>query len=202
MRRPAHRTQADFFVDFADFPAATAFAGFAAGAIGQMPNDLDMLAIPDIPSFTPLPWKPEVARFACDVQVEGEEWPYCPRTILRRQLARAEEMGDNLDIEAENNREALHSVAKQDAFALATGIAAHYDGWIVPTIVYSVATGVAMSRVNDRAHFVSDVLAGALIGRGIAKGIVARHTRGNLAWTLTPSIVNGRPALFVRVQRR
>jgi glutamine synthetase len=77
------------------------FAGFAAGAIGQMPNDPDMLAIPDIPSFTPLPWKPEVARFACDVQVEGEEWPYCPRTILRRQLARAEEMGYEFRIGAE-----------------------------------------------------------------------------------------------------
>src|SRR5689334_17040262 len=43
------------------------FAGFAAGAIGQMPNDPDMLAIPDIASFTPLPWKPEVeiGRASC-----------------------------------------------------------------------------------------------------------------------------------------
>ena len=77
------------------------FAGFAAGAIGQMPNDPDMLAIPDIASFTPLPWKPEVARFACDVQVEGEEWPYCPRTILRRQLDRAAELGYEFRIGAE-----------------------------------------------------------------------------------------------------
>ena len=69
------------------------FAGFAAGDIGQKPNDPDMLAIPDPRSLTPLPWRPEVARFACDVTVEGEEWPYCPRTILRRQLARAAELG-------------------------------------------------------------------------------------------------------------
>ena len=34
-----------------------------------------------------------MARFACDITVEGEEWPYDPRTILRRQLARAREMG-------------------------------------------------------------------------------------------------------------
>ena len=34
-----------------------------------------------------------VARMACDVHVEGEEWPYCPRTILRRQLERARSMG-------------------------------------------------------------------------------------------------------------
>lgn len=89
-----------------------------------------------------------------------------------------------------------------NAFAMATGIAAHYDNWVVPTIVYSVATGVAMSRVNDHAHFVSDVLAGALIGRGIAKGIVAHHAHGNVAWTLTPAVVNGRPALFVHLQHR
>ena len=40
-----------------------------------------------------MPFKPGLARFACDIQVEGEEWPYCPRTILRRQLARAKELG-------------------------------------------------------------------------------------------------------------
>jgi glutamine synthetase len=69
------------------------FAGFAAGDIGQGPHDPDMIAMPDLSSLTVLPWKPEVARFACDVKVEGEEWPYCPRTILRRQLERAKSMG-------------------------------------------------------------------------------------------------------------
>ena len=51
--------------------------------------------------FTPLPWKPDVARFACDVHVEGEEWPYCPRTILRRQLERARALGYEFMIGAE-----------------------------------------------------------------------------------------------------
>ncbi|MGH2595626.1 MAG: type III glutamate--ammonia ligase, partial [Actinomycetota bacterium] len=49
--------------------------------------------IPDLASYTPVPFKPGLARFACDITVEGEEWPYCPRTILRRQLARAKELG-------------------------------------------------------------------------------------------------------------
>jgi glutamine synthetase len=69
------------------------FAGFAAGDIGQQPNDPDMIAIPDVRSLTPLPWRPGVARFACDVTVEGEEWLYCPRTILRKQLDRAAALG-------------------------------------------------------------------------------------------------------------
>jgi glutamine synthetase len=69
------------------------FAGFAAGEIGQLPSDPDIAAIPDLNSFTPVPWEPSLGRFACDVTVEGEEWPYDPRTILRRQLAKAREKG-------------------------------------------------------------------------------------------------------------
>ena len=69
------------------------FAGFAAGDIGQVPSDPDIAAIPDLASFTPVPWEPTLARFACDVTVEGEPWPYYPRTILRNELARARERG-------------------------------------------------------------------------------------------------------------
>jgi glutamine synthetase len=69
------------------------FAGFAAGEIGQVPSDPDIAAIPDLDSYAPVPWQPNLARFACDVTVEGEDWAYCPRTILRRVLARAKEKG-------------------------------------------------------------------------------------------------------------
>jgi glutamine synthetase len=69
------------------------FAGFAAGEIGQVPSDPDIAAIPDLRSFTPVPWEPSLARFACDITVEGEEWPYDPRTILRRQLEKARTAG-------------------------------------------------------------------------------------------------------------
>jgi glutamine synthetase len=69
------------------------FAGFAAGEIGQVPADPDIAAIPDLDSFTLVPWQQNLARFACDITVEGEPWPYCPRTILRNVLARAKELG-------------------------------------------------------------------------------------------------------------
>jgi glutamine synthetase len=69
------------------------FAGFAAGDIGQFPSDPDLAAIPDLASFTPVPWEPTLARFACDIRVEGEEWPYDPRTILRRLLEQARGKG-------------------------------------------------------------------------------------------------------------
>ncbi len=77
------------------------FAGFAAGAIGQEPHHPDLAAMPDVRTFTPLPWRPSVARLACDVYVEGEEWPYCPRTILRRQLERARALGYEFMLGAE-----------------------------------------------------------------------------------------------------
>jgi glutamine synthetase len=74
------------------------FAGFAAGEIGQTPSDPDIAAIPDLDSFTLVPWQPNLAHFTCDITVEGEPWPYCPRTILRRQLARAKQRGFDFKI--------------------------------------------------------------------------------------------------------
>ena len=85
------------------FTDGAGFAGFAAGEIGQGPHSPDMAAMPDPASFTPVPWQPNLARLACDIWVEGEPWPYCPRTILRRQLERARSLGytANTGMEAE-----------------------------------------------------------------------------------------------------
>jgi glutamine synthetase len=77
------------------------FAGFAAGDIGQGPHDHDLIAMPDPTTLTVLPWQPNVARLACDVTVDGEEWRYCPRTILRHALERAAQEGYQLMIGAE-----------------------------------------------------------------------------------------------------
>ena len=38
------------------------FAGFAAGDIGQGPHDPDLVAMPDVRSFTVLPWQPAGVR--------------------------------------------------------------------------------------------------------------------------------------------
>ena len=66
--------------------AGAGFAGFAAGPMGQVPSDPDILAIPDPASYTQLPWQPNVAAMQCDPTVEGELWPYAPRVILRQAL--------------------------------------------------------------------------------------------------------------------
>src|ERR1043165_10116449 len=69
------------------------FAGFACGDIGQGPHDPDLTNIPDFRSLTIVPWRKDVAWVAGNLQVDGKSWPYCPRTILARQLERAHRKG-------------------------------------------------------------------------------------------------------------
>ena len=67
--------------------AGAGFAGAAVWGLGQGPDSHDMLARIDLDSYTPLPWMPNTARFAGDLFVDGESYPYCPRTILKRVLS-------------------------------------------------------------------------------------------------------------------
>ena len=78
------------------------FAGYAVGAIGQQPCDPDLIAIPDLASYTPLPWVREgLALVHCDPHVEGTPWPYAPRVILKKIVERARERGLELYAGAE-----------------------------------------------------------------------------------------------------
>ncbi|HIO78714.1 TPA: type III glutamate--ammonia ligase [Candidatus Poribacteria bacterium] len=79
------------------------FAGFAAGEMGQGPHDPDMASIPDFDSLTIVPWRKNVAWVTGNVQVNDQPWPYCPRTILQRQLENSKQKGYvfNVGVEAE-----------------------------------------------------------------------------------------------------
>ncbi len=69
------------------------FAGFAAGNLGQDPSSPDIIAKPALSSLLILPWRPEIAWVASDIYVSNKPWPYCPRGILKRQIARAADLG-------------------------------------------------------------------------------------------------------------
>ncbi len=69
------------------------FAGFAAGDLNQGPHDADIISMPDFDSLAILPWRKNVAWVPGNLRVSGKPWPYCPRTILTRQLKRARKMG-------------------------------------------------------------------------------------------------------------
>lgn len=77
------------------------FAGFATGHMGQGPHDPDIMSIPDFNSLAVLPWRPNVAWVAGNAHVEGKPWPYCPRTILQRQLAKARRKGYTFNVGVE-----------------------------------------------------------------------------------------------------
>ena len=79
------------------------FAGFAAGELCQGPHDPDAVSIPDLDSMLVLPWRKNVAWVPGNLRVNGQPWPYCPRTILSRQLERLRSKGliFNVGIESE-----------------------------------------------------------------------------------------------------
>lgn len=93
---------ADTLDDVADVGAG--FAGAAVWGMGQGPHSHDMMARVDLDSYTPLPWKPGVARFASDIYVDAKPYPYCARVNLKRVLDQARQQGFvfNVGVEPEH----------------------------------------------------------------------------------------------------
>ena len=69
------------------------FAGAAVWGLGQGPHSHDMLARIDLDSYARLAWQPNTVRFASDLFVDGESYPYCARTNLKRVLDAAKKKG-------------------------------------------------------------------------------------------------------------
>jgi len=85
------------------------------------------------------------------------------------------------------------------AFAVATVLASEYgDCAFVPPLMYGAATLCAFSRINDNAHWLSDVIIGAAIGHFTAKDIVGLHG-GNTdkKFSLMPTVNDRRPGLSI-----
>jgi glutamine synthetase len=74
------------------------FAGFAAYGMGQAPHHPDLAAVPDWDTLTVLPWAPHVARFACDVYLEGQPYAFCSRSILKGLIRKLAALGYQADV--------------------------------------------------------------------------------------------------------
>jgi len=61
------------------------------------------------------------------------------------------------------------------AFAVASVVAAHYDSPWIKAAAYGLAGLVGLSRMEQNAHYASDVLAGALIGIAVGNAVVRIH---------------------------
>ena len=123
--------------------------------------------------------------------------------LLKRGLGRARPNQDELrphDFDPWSKQESFPSGHATNAFALASAVAAHSNGWVVPTIAYSVATGVAFSRLNDNVHWSSDVLAGAVIGTATGRMIARRHrvARTHSDLSITPIVGQKTAGVMVR----
>lgn len=73
--------------------AGAGFAGASVPGLGQGPHSHEMLGRIDLDSYSICPWTDGVARFACDLYVDGEPHPYDPRVNLKRVLAEARGQG-------------------------------------------------------------------------------------------------------------
>lgn len=74
-----------------------------------------------------------------------------------------------------SNNNSFPSGHATQAFAVATVIAENYPCWWVDTLAYGSAALVGYARIEQDAHFASDVVAGAIIGWSVANSIVHRH---------------------------
>ena len=88
-----------------------------------------------------------------------------------------------------------HSTA---AFSIATVIASEYDNnFLIPPLAYGIATLTALSRVNDNAHWTSDVFLGSSIGYFTAKAIISLHgSKKDRNFSILPVINGKRSALL------
>ena len=77
------------------------FAGAATVGLGQGPHDHDLIGVPDLDTYTVVPWESGVARVVCDIQVDGKSWPYCARTTLKSALARLGALGYEMKVGVE-----------------------------------------------------------------------------------------------------
>ena len=79
------------------------FTGAALDGVPQAINDEEVSARPDPDTATILPWNPELVWFASDLYLKGEPFSACCRTILKKVLNGAAQMGlgFNLGIETE-----------------------------------------------------------------------------------------------------
>ena len=113
--------------------------------------------------------------------------------LLKRAFGRARPNQDETnshDFDPFSAQESFPSGHSTNAFALASAVAGHSRGWVVPTIAYTLATSVAFARMNDNVHWASDVLAGAAIGTATGHMIVQRHrpSAQHAEWSIFPTV--------------
>ncbi len=92
-----------------------------------------------------------------------------------------------------------------NAFALAAVADRHY-GWKIGIPAYGVAAAVGLSRLQQNAHYLSDVLGGATLGYIVGRTVVRVNNKGECAGktqvNLSPVLARNARAVVVQVSWR
>lgn len=105
-----------------------------------------------------------------------------------------------------NGGQSFPSGHTTQAFALASVISAHADQTWVSCVSYGLAGLVGVARMEQRQHFLSDVVAGGLIGTLVGKSVVSfnesRRTdaRSKVTMTFAPMVLPGGYGLSVAMK--
>ena len=84
------------------------------------------------------------------------------------------------------------------AFAVASVIAADYSETWVKIVAYGCASLVGASRIEQNAHFTSDVVAGAIIGTLVGRSVAAHNSTSKpSAFSVIPLIDGSRMGLML-----
>jgi len=84
------------------------------------------------------------------------------------------------------------------AFAVASVISEHYNTLWVRSAAYGTASLVGYARIDHNAHFLSDVLAGAMIGTAVGKSVVHFNARTGDRVQVLPIITPGERGLTLQ----
>jgi membrane-associated phospholipid phosphatase len=94
-------------------------------------------------------------------------------------------------VELGEGGESFPSGHSTQAFAIASVVASHYDSIWVKAGAYALAGLVGWSRMEEKAHYASDVVAGALIGIVVGNAVVRLHESQRFRISAAPTVNRG-----------
>lgn len=100
--------------------------------------------------------------------------------VLKFAVGRARpnaDLGDHYFTPFSTSNQSFPSGHTTQAFAVASVIAAHDSHLWVKIVAYGIAGTVGLARIEQNAHWTSDVLAGAILGTAIGNAVVLLNDR-------------------------
>lgn len=95
-------------------------------------------------------------------------------------------------ISGNNDHLSFPSGDASSAFAIASVVASEYNNAVIPPLVYTASTLIALGRVHNNGHWSSDVFVGSAIGYFTGKAIVASHRVGGESRLGLAPMIEGR----------